>query len=1157
MTYQRPRRLCLLLSATFGMLIPAFGQNGSLQGVLTDHQGAAVPGAKVTASDEAKGLVVRQSVSQADGSFELSPLNAGTYTVKAERKGFKTVERRGLALDLQQSMSLGKVVMEIGAVTESITVNATVPLVDTSSGQHSFVVTDRQVNELSLNGRDFQNLMKTLPGVVSNDLSDFRLAFNSTNNWNTNGLRGSMNNASLDGGINTDVGANDGQYTQVSLDAVGEFKLQTSTFNAEYGRSAGVMISATTKSGTRQFHGTAYDFARNDALDANSFFRNLQNQPKAKLRYNQFGGNIGGPAYIPRISTRAKTKLFFFFNFEGTRATRPNGPAFVDAYRPELLAGDFSKLFRFNANGSPVNIAGTSFNTGTVFQPGTIVRNAAGNITGGIPFPNNIVPANLWSKNAQAFLKVLNRLDRSNAPPTPNVPEDVRVPLNDSYLFYKNGKVARVDYNLSPKTNIFIRWADDAQRESTGLGIFSTTSFPVFPEYRKKPGASWGLNVVNVVSANMTNEFVFTYNHLTQVVDVVPATDPVSYDRTKLGFQFPELYSGVNKDNRYPTIAGCGTPCGFGSFNAGWASEGKTLAWSDNFTIVHGKHVFKTGIFINKNINGQQPTWTDAININFGTGVNNPNDTNNGLANLLLGNYLSASQTDGIYYASLAFLGTEFYAQDSWKVRRNLTLDLGVRYVYQGPTSTYGKYLAHYFDPSLYDAAQAVQIDIAAGPQKGRILPGSGDPFNGTIVEGAAGIPSGFAMHRKNQVSPRLGFAWDVFGNGKTAIRGGGGTSFERIQQNVFNFSSVGNPPLNYTPTIYGGNVDNINPSLVGGGTRFPVSVVAFNKDGKIPTIYSWSLGIQQQLFSKTSLDATYTGNISNHLQYGRNLNQLPLGTTVNTNILALNGNLNNAVVPYKGYSTVTYTDFGANSNYNALQTRISRRYTTGFTMNLGYTWSKAMDIVDADNNSIANYLDRRREYGLAGFDRTHVVSVDYVYELPKLGTRLLPGSRIAKGLLNGWEVSGIYKFQSGTPLTITSSGNPGMVFNGTVRANYIGGNVIPDVQDRLNWYNPLVFARALDGTLGGTGKGIIRGPHINQWDASLFKNTQFSERVKLQFRFETFNTLNHTQWGNPSTSITAVNPGDPVTAATRGTSGQISSTRDPRNVQLSMKLYF
>jgi hypothetical protein len=657
----------------------------------------------------------------------------------------------------------------------------------------------------------------------------------------------------------------------------------------------------------------------------------------------------------------------------------------------------------------------------------------------------------------------------------------------------------------------------------------------------------------------MTNEFIFAYNHLTQVVDVVPGTDPATYDRDKLGFTFKELYKGPNLDNKFPSWSGCATnggACGFSSYQAGWFSEGRTFAITDNYTVQHNKHVFKFGIFANKNLNGQEPGWTDAPSFNFGTGVNNPNDTNNGMANLLSGNYLSVAQTTGRYYGYFAFVGAEAYAQDSWRIRRNFSVEFGARWAYQGPTYTYGDLLGHYFDLTKWNPANAVKIDIASGPRKGQILPG-GDPFNGMVQEGDAGVPKGFAHHRLNQVAPRLAFAWDVFGNGKTALRGGGGLFFERIQQNVYNFSGLGNPPLNYTPTLYGGNIDTLDPSMVSGGSRFPVNVVAFDPLGKVPTIYSWSFGIQQQFGSKVSLDAAYVGNMARHLIYGRNLNQLPLGTTTapGNTVLSSQGNLNNGVVPYRGYATLTYSDFGATSNYNSLQVRLTRRFARGFTTNVNYTWSRALDQVDSDTTSIGYYLDRNRESGVAGFDRTHVLNIDYVYELPKLGTKV-GNHLLSRTLLNGWQVSGITKFMSGTPFGVTAGGNPGTLGSG-VRADYLGGDVYPAQRDRLHYFDPLVFARPLDGTLGNMGKNMLRGPGINQWDFSLFKNTQLNERVKIQFRLETFNVLNHTQFYGVVSSMSPTNPGDRVTLTTAGTAGQETSARDPRNVQLSMKLYF
>jgi hypothetical protein len=1036
------------------------------------------------------------------------------------------------------------------------------------------VVSGRQVVEQSLNGRDFQSLIRTLPGVVSNDTSDFRLAFNNTDAFNVNGLRGSMNNVFLDGSINTDVGANDGQYTQVSLDSVGEFKVQTNNFAAEFGRNPGVLISISTKSGSSAYHGTAYEFLRNDAFDANQFFRNLQGQPKAKLRFNQFGGNLGGWIPLPKVSTKLDKRLFFFLNYEGTRASRPNGGSFVDTVHPDLLNGDFSKSLR------PDKIQGSDFNVGTVFQPGTAVRDQSGHIIGGTPFPGNVVPKSLWARNTPAFLKVINGIDRNLGAALPGQPDVIRIPFQDTYTFRKDGKVARADWAINPKNTFFFRWADDAQKEQTGLGIFASNSYPVFPEYRKKPGASWSWNLINVISPHTTNEFIFTYNHLTQVVDVTPETDPATYDRDKLGFTFQELYPQSNLDKKFPRFSA--GSLGFSNFPAGWLSEGKTYAWTDNVTRIQGSHTLKFGVYFNMNDNGQQPSWTDSLNVNFNSGLDNPNDTGNGLANLLLGNYTSISQTNGRFFGAFRFFGLEFYGQDSWKVSRKLTLEFGARYVYLGPTYTRGKYLQNYFDPGLYDPSQAVRIvtDAPGLARQGTIVPGSGNPFNGLVEEGSKGIPLGFAQHRKNQIGPRFGFAYDPMGNGKTSIRGGFGQFFERIRQNVNSFDGLGNPPLVYTPTIVGGKIDDVSPSLIAGGLRSPVSVNAFDKLGKTPTIYSGSIGVQRELGGKTSLDVSYVGNTTRHLQYQRNLGQLPVGTTTNTPILASVNGVANAIRPFRGFTNVNFTDYGANSNYHAMQARLSRRFASHLTANASYVYGKGLDQTDTDTTAIGYYLDRRREWGPAGYDRHHTFTFDYVYQLPDFGSRM--GGAVGRTLLNGWEVSGITRFWSGQPFTVGSNGDPGTLSTNTgggVRADYLGGDPyandsvksqlasglagagVRNFNAAIQYINPFAFARPVNGSFGNTGRDILRAPGINQWDFSLFKNTKINERVTTQLRFEFFNIFNTTQFtigtNNSQTNIGFPNPGAGLTLTTLGSFGQFNGTRDPRNIQLALKVYF
>jgi hypothetical protein len=1174
-------KLSLFYLLIFFLATPLLAQNsGTIQATVVDSAGAVIAGATVQAMDQAKGNVVRQTTTGADGLFVLQPLPSGVYRIIVRAKGMKELNRNDVHLDPYQKVDLGQLPTAIGGTTELITVETSAPLVETATADHSSVIDSRQVTETSLNGRDFQSLVRTLPGVVSNDSSDFRLAFNNTDSFHVDGQRGSANNVFLDGAVNTDVGANDGQFTQLSMDAVGEFKLQTSNFAAEYGRNAGVLLAINTKSGGQKYHGTLYEFNRQDGFDAVPFGGQ---GVKSELRFNQYGGNLGGPIPLPH----ARNKLFFFFNYEGTKAIKPGNtqfpghifPGFGQGYEvpnPAVLTGDLTSQYGSgnicdHLTGDPNGpCSDTGFRNGQVFVPGSIVRDSLGEIMDGTPIcgtkaaPCNIIPAGQLSSQFPAFSNYFSNAFLPGAVPDPStnnslgVAQKYFVPYNEKYNFNKHQEVIRIDFNVNAKTNFFFRWVDDSQQEQYH-NLFDFADYPILPEFRKKPGSSWSWNLVNVLSPTMTNEFIFSYNHLTQVVDIVPGTSAAAFDRTQLGFTFNELFPNSNLDNRAPVLNNCcnGTFTG-GSFRPGWHSEARMFTWTDNLTKVFTSHTFKTGVFFDYNQAGQQPVWNDTTFLDFNTGSQNPNDTGNYLGNVFTGYFDSASQSNGVFFGAFRFHQVEAFGQDSWRVNRKLTLDYGLRWAYLGPTYTVQPFFQNYFDPSLYDPAKAVTLDTSVSTTFGSIIPGSGDPFNGIVQEGH-GIPEGFAKHRYNNFGPRFGFAYDPWGNGKTAIRGGAGIFYERIRQNVNSFDGLGNPPLTYTPKVFNSRIDDLGPGLVS-GLRFPVDMNAFDKAGQIPTTYGYSLSIQRELPGQMGLEVAYVGNQARHLQYQYNLQALPIGSVLNS------GGLGQPFfAPYKGYGNINYTKYDANSSYNGLQIKATRRFHRDLTLTADYTWSKTIDLEDNDNGNIAVNADAnggpaltdpfnpQRDYAPAGFDRKHVFNLNYVYVLPELRRE-----GALKYILGGWEVSGITRFWSGTPLDpVITNGNAGN-FVSVVRPDLVTG-VSPYLDGDSNWLNPGAFAKPADGTVGNIRRNSFRGPGINNWDVSLFKNFNFSENIRLQLRLETFNVFNHTQ---PTTihanfapnhvGETLLDPGNILS-----NQGQIANYRDPRNVQLGIKLYF
>jgi hypothetical protein len=1202
--------LLIMLGAFFsGSALHA--QTGLITGTVVDPSGAAIPGAQIQIINQATGDLTRQTTSDGSGTFRALNVPAATYRVKVNAPGMQALDRSGVVLDQDQSLNLGQVALTLGQASQTVTVSTQQPLIDTATSNNSSVIDQRQVTEQPLNGRDFESLMTTLPGVVTNNNSQFRLVFNQTDDFYVNGMRGTANNFFLDGVINTDVGANDGEYTNLSIDAVGEFKTLTGNFNAEYGRSPGVMILVNTKSGGQQFHGTAYEFNRN--TDYNDWFSNHDGLSRANLKFNQFGGNIGGYIPIPKVSPRSNKRAFFFFNYEGTRANRPNGSTYYTMPQPSMLGigtpngeADLAPVYRpgnmcdFNGTSTCTPIHDTNGNlvqNGQVFMPGTVKYDSVGEVLTGTPYAGNIIPASQFNSQYAAMIKYFTPGYRGsfNHPTYNNgFGDEEQINFQDTYVFYKNQYVGRVDFNIGPKANAFFRYVDDRQQESDGYGIFSGNSFPVLPQYRKKPGKSYAWSLVNVISPTLTNEATVGWLHLTQEVNIVQGTSPSLYNKTDVGFNFTDIYPATNVLNLAPNINTGDNYINISPFPSGWVSTGNTVVATDDVTKVLGNHVIKFGLFADLNENGQEGTWQENPAFNFGASNENPNNSNSGIGNTLLGNYTTVTQSNIFAYGHFHFFQYEGYAQDTWKATPRLTLDYGLRYEFIGPTYTVSPYHAYYFSPSHYNPTDAVAINTASNvpglpPTQGSIIPGSGNPYNGMVQDGTPGFPKGGLNYRWNNFGPRLGFAYDVFGDGKTALRGGFGIFYERYEQNVFNFSSVSNPPTVYTPTIYGGNIGNLSSALVNGAPLTPSSgVLGTDQAGQIPTTYGYNLGLQRELPYNLVFDISYVGNTSRHQMYNQQLEQLPLGTTTNTNILSTVNNVTNAILPYKGYSSIYFNRFGASSAYNALQVKMSRRFSSKLTINADYTWAKAIDLDDVDNdqNAFPEYTNLKPFYAPAGFDRRNVFNFQYVYNLP-----LFKGeNKLVQLTAGGWEFSGVTQFWSGTPCLsgggtgdtttdacdLFSSGNlgtgggqqspaasAGAQSFGHIRPDYIGGPILtphnhnePAGQFPM-WFNPAAFASPANGSYGNFRRNSIYGPGVDNWNMSLFKNFNFTENTRIQLRFEAYNVFNHTQWGTINNGLSAPTAGTPFSGANAGSSGQITSTRDPRLLQLGGKFYF
>lgn len=1143
----------LLLVACLVACLPSIAQNvsSSLTVVLIDSTGAAIPGAECKLTSSATGTVYR-SVSSTDGTVIFPTILAGNYTFSAEKSGFRQLVAKDIQVTASQVRSLGRLAMEIGEVRQAVNVTAEVSAVQLASAEKAGTITEEQLRDVALKGRDVIGLMTTIPGVVDNGSQRRETAARAAiGGLFVNGAREGQKNVTVDGITNMDTGSNTSMHYEPNMDAIAEVKILTSNYQAEYGRNAGGVITLITKSGTTSFHGSAYWFYRHESLRANNFFNNRTGTPNPPYRYRINGWSLGGPVFIPGKFNQDKSKLFFFFSQElvGSRVDYPTRLINV----PTALErnGDFSRSLDVSGNLIPVR------------DPLT-----------GQSFPGNVIPA-----------ARLNALGKSilNFYPTPNYTDpDPRNAYRWNYRSTYSGtnplrqEIARVDWNPTPKWQMYYRMAFDHQKALRPYGYWYTgnLNYLLTPVAQRLPTDAHAVHVTNVLTPTLVNEFIIGRSQNALYFDY---EDPSLVSRSLLpglkrwynnndpGSQFlPDLGFGGQPAN--PVNSGLG-PIPYYNWNP-------ILSFVDNVSKIWGAHTVKAGFYVERTTKYQVGNGNPRGAFSFSRDVNNPFDSNHSFANALLGTMQSYTESTGRLDADYLFWNVEWYLQDNWRVSRRLTLDLGLRFYHVPPTTDTLGTLAT-FDPAFYSLSNAPALYVPARDPSGRrvaqdprtgayapvpligqYVPGSGDYANGMKVGGKDGYPEGLYTTSALHLAPRFGFAYDIFGNGKTALRGGFGVFRDRLMGNP-TYYAAGNPPITYSPVAYYSTLDTYAQS---GGAVGPSDLRILFGQATPTTTMNFSFGIQHQL-GGTVLDASYVGSQSRHLVGKRNINPIPMYARfdpANQDPTQPGRPLpDNFLRPIKGWGNIDYQEFGYNSNYNAFQFSVNRRMSRGLQFGAAYTWSKTLGTVPSEYDSVSPYFaGRSRNYGPLNFDRRQMLVFNYIYELPKIAEKI--GVRSLRWVTDDWQISGITSFVDGAPFTPGYSTTDGADLTGSsegARIDVIGDAYLPK-GDRTFYrnFNTAAFARPAVRTFGTSGVNILTGPGINNWDITVGKRFRLgAESRYLQFRAEMYNAWNHTQFSGLFTNALF----DPAGNQRDPNFGAFSSARDARIIQFSLRLAF
>ena len=1140
---------------------------GTIFGTVTDATGAVVPGATITITNIATN-VVTTTITNDSGYFSMPNLQVGNYSVAAVKEGFKKRVQSGLTLEVDQKAQ-ADLTLETGAVTEVLEISAQGSLVDTTTATIGRVIDNRRVQELPLNGRNALSLVLLSPAVQSGagpTAAGFGDRGTQVALIRINGSPLASNNFVVDGLSSTNPYVPDVNVNP-NVDSVQEFKVQSNTMSAEFGYTLGGVINLVTKSGTNALHGTLYNFFRNDALDANAWANNRAGRAKAPLRYNQYGGSIGGPIRFPAkvfgpLGYDGRDRSFFFYNYEGYKFTT-SATGFLTVPTDAMRKGDFSQLR--NGNGDLIRI----------FDPATTRANPSGQGFLRDQFANNIIPTNRLDPVSVNILKFY---------PLPNrTPDNAASNLNNYFGVVSNKRdltnhTARVDHRFSEKNNFYGRYI--FYRQFTDNGLRNLLPDPLA---RQRLDPYGGRNIV------LSDTHSFTPNLLHEF--------RIGLSRQFFTFQVASAGLGIPAQIGLPAIVppdqlplvGNGLPAFPDAIGTRTGQVGQLF---DSFSWLRGKHSMKFGTEMRltqaNNLQKSAPSgsfsFPTTLTDNAAPVAGNRLNTGSQFATFLLGAVGSASVTThrGESQAGKAF---GFYFNDEWRIGR-LSLNLGLRYDFQQ-------------QPFERNCGTSNFNPVATNPANN--LPG---------LTQYACIDYGrtFVENDLNDFAPRVGFSFDVFGNQKTVVRGGYGIFYSTVFSAVANFE--GTNGFATTSTGYqppGGNnlltafqfssgfptapLEPLGSAL--GPNLFALSNNAGFREAFSPTPMSqqWNLSLQQQLPGGFLVEATYSANHGTHLLSGTyDLNQ---ADPAKIREFGLAGRLNNAVpnpfagkvpgafggatitqaqalrpFPYIGAINVNSPHMG-NSIYHALLLSGEKRFSRGFTLLASYTWGKLIsDSVLNPINFVATegagefgfqngLYNRRAERSEDPSNVPHRFVLSALWELPiGKGQLINIDNGFANTVLGGWQLNTITTIVSGAPLIVRGASNglanrPDMLRVPELADGFTDANP----QSGVLWFDPTAFVNPALYTYGNTPRAIsqFRNPGAIIVDMSVFKNFVITEGLKLQFRAEAFNAPNHVNLGFPNTSFSPGANGLNASASF----GRITSSRDPRQMQLGLKLIF